>query len=130
MKKIITALIIFVMGLSAHAAGWAELLSTPYQQPDSYVVPQANGYSVVQPANPAYDNMFYQYPNNVQCQVPYNNPYLYQRPYGQVNPYTARVNPLWQSPYNTLPSSASTTLPKQIVRNIGQSMLYSMRRGY
>lgn len=129
MKKTLIALIIFMMGLSVHAAGWAELLSQPYSQTDTYVVPQTNGYSVVQP-NPTYNNMFYQDPNQVQCQVPYSNPYLYQRPYGQINPYTARVNPMWQSPYNTMPSSASTNLPKQVVRNIGQSMLYSMMRGY
>lgn len=133
MKKIIMTLVIFMMGLSVHAAGWAELLSQPYQPTDTYAVPQTGGYSVVQPANPAYDNMFYQYPNQVQCQVPYTNPYLYRRPYGQINPYSYRanpLNPLLQSPYNTTPMSASTNLPKQVVRNIGQSMLYSMMRGY
>lgn len=130
MKKIIMVLTVFMMGLSVHAAGWAELLSTPYSQADSYVVPQVNGFSVVQPANPAYDNMFYQNPNQIQCQVPYTNPYQYRRPYGQINPYSYRVNPLLQSPYNTTPMSATTNLPKQVVRNIGQSMLYSMMRGY
>lgn len=130
MKKIIIALAIFIMGSVVYAAGWAELLSTPYSQTDSYVVPQANGFSVVQPANPAYDNMFYQNPNQVQCQVPYTNPYLYRSPYGQINPYSYRANPVFYSPYNTTAASATTNLPKQIVRNIGQSMLYSMRRGY
>ena len=129
MKKIIISLTVFMMGLSVHAAGWAELLSQPYSQTDSYVVPQANGSSVVQP-NPTYNNMFYQDPNQVQCQVPYTNPYLYRRPYGQVNPYSYRVNPLLQSPYNTTPTAATTNLPNQVVRNIGQSMLYSMIRGY
>lgn len=130
MKKIMIALAVFIMGSVVHAAGWAELLSTPYQQSDTYVVPQANGYSVVQPANPAYENMFYQYPNQVQCQVPYTNPYLYRSPYGQINPYSYKANPVFYSPYNTTAASATTNLPKQIVRNIGQSMLYSMRRGY
>lgn len=129
MKKIIISLTVFMMGLSVHAAGWAELLSTPYSQNNSYVVPQANGFSVVQP-NPTYNNMFYQDANQVQCQVPYTNPYLYRQPYGQINPYSYRVNPLLQSPYNTTTTSATTNLPNQVVRNIGQSMLYSMMRGY
>lgn len=130
MKKIIMVLIVFMMGVSVHAAGWAELLSTPYSQNNTYVVPQANGFSVVQPANPAYNNMFYQDPNQVQCQAPYANPYLYRSPYGQINPYSYRVNPMWQSPYNTTTTSTTTSLPNQVVRNIGQSMLYSMMRGY
>lgn len=132
MKKIIMALTIFMMGLSVHAAGWAELLSQPYQQTDTYVVPQANGYSVVQPVNSPYNNMFYQDPNQVQCQAPYTNPYLYRRPYGVVNPYTGRINPFIQNPYapNVTTTVNTTSVPNQIVRNIGQSMLYSMMRGY
>lgn len=133
MKKIIIAFFVFIIGLSANAAGWAELLSPPYpQQTNSYFFPQTNGYSVVQSANPTYDNMFYQDPNQVQCQASYVNPYLYRRPYGQINPYTYGVNPLFQNPYNMTPTSTATTtsLPGQIVRNVGQSMLYSMMRGY
>lgn len=130
MKKIIMVLTLFMMGLSVHAAGWAELLSPPYPQAGSYVVPQAGGYSVVQSANPTYDNMFYQDPNQVQCQASYANPYLYRRPYGQVNPYNYGVNPLMQNPYNMSQTAGTTNLSKQVVRNLGQSMLYSMMRGY
>jgi hypothetical protein len=132
MKKIIIALSVFTIGLSAHAAGWAELLSSPYSENNTYAAPQTNTFSVVQPANPAYNNMFYQDPNQVQCQAPYVNPYLYRRPYGNINPYSYRVNPLLQNPYTTTTTSTSTStgVPTQIVRNVGQSMLYSMMRGY
>lgn len=129
MKKIIIAFIVFIIGLSAHAVGWAELLSQPYAQ-NAYTVPQANTFSVVQPVNPAYNNMFYQDSNQVQCQAPYVNPYLYRRPYGNINPYYYRANPLLQNPYNTTTTTTSTSVPTQIVRNVGQSMLYSMMRGY
>lgn len=129
MKKIIVTLAFFVTGLSAYAAGWAELLSAPYAQNNTYTYPQTATYSVVQPANPAYNNMFYQDPNQVQCQAPYVNPYLYRSPYGAINPYSYRVNPLWHNPYSTT-TTTSTSVPAQIVRNVGQSMLYSMMRGY
>lgn len=130
MRKTIIALTIFMIGLSAHAVGWAELLSPSYAPNNTYTVPQANTFSVVQPANPAYNNMFYQDPNQVQCQAPYVNPYLYRRPYGNINPYSYRVNPLMQNPYNSTVTTTSTSVPTQIVRNVGQSMLYSMMRGY
>lgn len=130
MKKTLITFIVFIIGLSAHAAGWAELLSPSYSQNNAYTVPQTNTFSVVQPTNPAYNNMFYQDPNQVQCQAPYVNPYLYRRPYGVVNPYSYNVNPLFQNPYNTTATTTSTSMPTQIVRNIGQSMLYSMMRGY
>lgn len=128
MKKTLITFTVFIIGLSAHAVGWAELLSQPYGQ-NTYTVPQVNTFSVVQPANPAYNNMFYQDPNQVQCQAPYGNPYLYRRPYGVINPYSYRVNPLLQNPYNPT-TTTSTSMPTQIVRNVGQSMLYSMMRGY
>lgn len=121
MRKIILTLTAFTIGLSAHAAGWAELLSSPYSQNTTYSVPQTNSFSVIQPANPQYNNEFYQDPNQVQCQAPYVNPYLYRNPYGYVNPYTPRINPL-------LPSATSTN--SSIIKNIGQSLLYSMMRGY
>lgn len=130
MKRTIMVLTIFIIGSVAHAVGWAELLSPPYPQTNSYVFPQTNGYSVVQSANPTYDNMFYQDPNQVQCQASYVNPYLYRRPYGQINPYSYGTNPLFQNPYNMTPNATTTNLGGQVVRNIGQSMLYSMMRGY
>jgi len=128
MKKTIITLSVFIMGLSAHAGGWAELLSSPYSQNSIYTTPQTNTFSVVQPTNPSYNNMFYQDSNQVQCQAPYNNPYLNRRPYGVINPYSG-INPYNSiNPYNTTTTSTSGT--NQIVRNVGQSMLYSMMRGY
>lgn len=120
MKKIITALFIIMAGLSAQAFDWAEYGYNTYQQPID--TSQPTTLSVVQPANPVYNNMFYQDPTQVQCQMPYNNPYIYRRPYGYMNPY-ARVNPI-----TSIPSGTNAT--SQIVRNIGQSVLYSMMRGY
>lgn len=130
MKKIIIVLSIFVMGLSVHALGWEDFGYSPYQQSVTTVQPGA--LSVVQPVNSPYNNMFYQDPNQVQCEAPYINPYLYRRPYGIINPYTGRINPVVQNPYNTnvTTNTTTTSVPNQIVRNIGQSMLYSMMRGY
>lgn len=132
MKKIIIILSVILIGLSAKAFDWVGLGYQPYQQSNT---PQTTTFSVVQPANPSYDNMFYQSPNQVQCQAPYVNPYLYRRPYGYINPYNYTnpynvTNPLVQSPYNTTTTTTSSSVPTQIVRNIGQSMLYSMMRGY
>lgn len=129
MKKIIVTLSIILAGLSVQAFNWSDLGYSPYQQGyNNTTVTQPTTFSVVQPTNPTYNNMFYQDPNQVQCQIPNQNPYSYQRPYGYVNPYTARINPLLPSPYNM--NTTSTSVPNQIVRNIGQSMLYSMMRGY
>ena len=131
MKKIIITFAVITMGLSAQAFDWAGLGYQPYQQGNTQ---QPSTFSVVQPVNPSYNNMFYQDPNQVQCQVPYVNPY--RTPYyGAVNPYRT-INPLAQSPLvqsQLLQSPYNTNVPNvpsQIVRNIGQSVLYSMMRGY
>lgn len=137
MKKIMITLSVLAIGLSVHALAWEDFGYTPYQQ--TIPTAQTGTFSVVQPVNSPYSNMFYQDPNQVQCQAPDVNPYLYRRPYGVVNPYTGRVNtwapgvyaPTTTGLYSPTVTTTTTGVPNQIVRNIGQSMLYSMmRRGY
>ncbi len=70
-----------------------------------------------------YNQDCYQNPQQAQCQQQYVNPYQYQNQYygyGNNLPYAI----------NNISGLNSSTVPRQIVRNIGQRMIYSMMRGY
>lgn len=139
MKKIIFLLAVVSMNLSAQAFDWSSLLSQPYQtyppnqqyQPyPSYqpFVPIQTSQVVNYPSNQTYEQSYNQEysksPYQAQYQTQYVNPYQYQVPYGYAN----------NMPYPVTNTSVSnTTGPTgQIVKNIGQSLIYSMmnNRGY
>lgn len=122
MNRIILFLVIVLVG----AASYADYTVTTYQP---WYNPQVAGYPAVQPYDTQqYNQGYYQNPYNAYnpYQAQCVNPYLYHRPYG----YRSGL------PYNALPSVVSgvgtgtTGGASQIAKNIGQSMLYSMMRGY
>lgn len=124
MNKIILLLIVMTIGLSAKAFDWTSLLYQPYVTPQ--ITQPIQGTQVVdystipnygQPYNQGYYRTQYQYPG--QCV----NPYQYQRPYAYGNNLPYVVN-------SALPVVNTTGGTQQIVKNIGQSMIYSMLRGY
>lgn len=134
MNRIILLLIIISMGLSAQAFDWTSLISQPYQSYQqyptyqSYVPNQAVqnaqniDYSATQAYGQPYNQAYYQNPYQIQAQGQYINPYQYPRHYGYRN-------------YNVINSaipalSTTTTGTSSVAKNIGQSMLYSMLRGY
>ncbi len=85
---------------------------------------QPINYSAFQPYNQQYSETYSQNPYQSQCQGQYINPYQYQRPYiyGNNLPSTL-VN-------SAMMGQGNTGVPRQIVKNIGQSLIYSMMRGY
>lgn len=114
MNRLMLLLIAVLVGLSAQA-NYTVTTFQPfypnYQQP-------YNQYYYQQ------DNQDYsQNPYKTQCQQQYVNPYRYQ------NPYYGYGNNL---PYGIANVSGvnGSNVPQQIVRNIGQRMIYSMMRGY
>lgn len=121
MKKIIMLMGILAIGSSAFADYTVQTVSPaiPIQTYGSYY---GQGYN--QAYNPVYTQNYgqnyYQNPYQTQCQNPYTNPYYqYQRtyPYGGIN-----------NPLSTLGNTTNGN--NQIIKNIGQSVLYSMLRGY
>lgn len=119
MKKIILFSMLISIGLSAEAFSWQNLLF----QPSSTIIPgQPSTFSTIQPYNQMYNNQYYQNPYQTQCQVPYVNPYLYQRRQSYINPYNV-INPI-------VPNQTTTGGASQAVKNIGQSLIYSMMQGY
>lgn len=136
MNKIILLLIVISMGLSVQAFDWTSLLYQPaqpyssYQQYptyQSYVPNQAIqnaqniDYSATQAYGQPYSQAYYQNPYQIQNQGQYINPYLNRRPYGYRN----------NLPYNVVPAlSTTTTGTNSVAKSLGQSMLYSMLRGY
>lgn len=139
MNKIILLLIVISMGLSAQAFDWTSLLYQPaqpyssYQQYPTYqsYVPnqtiqnaQNIDYSATQAYGQPYSQAYYQNPYQIQNQGRYINPYQYPRPYGYRN----------NLPYNVIntavPALSTTTGTNSVAKSLGQSMLYSMLRGY
>ena len=134
MKRIILSLIAMLIGLSAHAFSWQNLIipSNQTYQPYQQLVPaqvaqpaQAINYSAFQPYAQSYNQGNYQNPYQRQ----YANPYQSQYQGQYANPYQ------YQSPYgygSSLPSMVSglgnTGGSEQVMKNIGESMIYSMIR--
>lgn len=134
MKKIMLLLIITSIGLSAQAFQWSNLLTQPYRPYSPYqpYIPnqippvqttQVVDYATNQPYTQPYNNPIYcQAPYQAQYQGQYVNPYQY-RPYNYANsvPYAA---------INAATSGLGTAGGNGIVKNIGQSVIYSLLRGY
>lgn len=134
MNRIIVFFVAISIGLSAQAFQWSSLfsqpyMSQPYQQYPPYpsyqsfvptqteqVVNYPDNQNYVQP----YNQTYYQNTYPVQYQGQYN-PYQYQRPYGYGNnvPY---------APVGSV-NQGNTNGTSQIVKNIGQSLIYSMING-
>lgn len=80
------------------------------------------------PAQPYYNQNYYANPYQAQYQTETANPYLYQQQC--VNPYlNRRYGYPGYLPYSTL-NGTTTGGAQGIVKNIGQSLLYSIMRGY
>jgi len=122
MNRIILLLIAIAIGLSANA-DYTIQTSQPVYPAQTY------GQQYIQPYNQVYNqNPYYQNQNPYQYQAQCVNPYQYQNSYygyGNNSPYTG-INPA----LSTLSGLGNTGGTHQIVKNIGQSMLYSMLRGY
>lgn len=135
MSRAILILAIMFMGISARADIW----SNGYVQPLQPAVP-------AQPVQPdQFQNYHYTMPGDqTYYQGQYPNPYQNQ-PLSQVyNPYQYRPNPYAYnnygyavSPYSTLGSGLTgltglggAGIKNQIIRNVGQNMIYSLMRGY
>lgn len=114
MKRLVLLLISMLIGLSVQANYTFSTF-----QPFYPTYPQQYNQSTAQ----QYNQDYYPSPQQVQYQQQYVNPYQYQNQYygtGNYLPYAA----------NNTSGLSSTTIPQQIVRNIGQRMIYSMMRGY
>lgn len=110
-NRIILLLAAVLIGLSAHADYTVQTYQPLYSNPMA-------SYSAAQPYAQQYNQGYYQNPYQAQYQGQYVNPYQYQ------SPYSSYGN---NSPYGIMSNS---NVPQQIVRSIGQSMLFSMLRGY
>jgi len=112
---------VITIGLAAYADYTVQTIQPWYN-------PQTSTLYSSQPYNPTYNQTYdqgysqdyYQNPPQVQYQRQCINPYQYRRPYYGYS--------------NTLPYAATGLLntggTQNVVRNIGQSMIYSMFRGY
>lgn len=135
MKKLILSSIIFIMGLSANAFDWSSLsglLYSPYQQYPQY--PQTSQYNAYQQP--------YSAPLVTQTQPDQNGNYTVTETYPQsytyqpqcVNPYNRPYGYRRNNPFNVINSAVPGVTVNagtgQIMRNVGQSMMYSMLRGY
>ena len=133
MSRIIVFLMFVTIGLAAHAdykVTTIQPLQQPYQTYQPYqpyqayqpLVPaQPVNYSTVQPYAQTYNQNYYQDPYQAQYQTQCVNPYQYQgQYYGNNLPYTTLSTPV----------TDTGSGGKQIIKNIGQSLLYSMIRGY
>lgn len=130
MNKIILLLATLSIGLSVNAFDWSSLFSQQYQPYPQYrpfmnaqpiQTTQVVDSSINSNYDPQYNQTYCQNPYQSQYQGQYVNPYLSRRIYGYGNnmPYYVRNS--------ILPTNNNTG---QAVRNIGQSLLYSMVRGY
>ena len=123
MDKIMFLLIVMAATLSAQADVWSSYpnqVYQPYQLQNTFQSVQSPDYSITQPSSASYNQGYYQNPYQTQCLGQYINPY--QRPYGSYSPYNVAGS--------VLSGSGSMGGTQQIVRNIGQSLLYSVLRGY
>lgn len=118
MNKGILLLIAISIGLSAYAD-----YTVTTQQP-LYNAPVVD-YPMIQPYPQPYAQPYYQNPYQAQYQGQCVNPYQYQAPYlyRRNLPYTA-LNPAVTG------LGTTTTTGGSVAKNIGQSILYSMLRGY
>lgn len=130
MNRLILLLVAVLVGLSANADYTVTTNQPLYPTPvGSYSIAQ-------QPYMQQYNQGYYQNPYQNQYQGQYINPYQvgyqqqYANPYQYQMPYGYRSN----SPYSVINSAISglgaTNGTQGIVKNIGQSILYSMVRGY
>jgi len=132
MNRIILLLVILV-GLSTLSARANYTVTTSSYQP-LYSNSMA-GYPTMQSYAQQYNQGYCQNPYQAQVPGQYVNSYQYQRPYNPYNSYNAYnngyENNLQYGVVNPVVSGLNTTnVTTPIVRNIGQSMLYSMMRGY
>ena len=131
MNRIILLLLAVTIGLSAQADYSFSTVEPAYQaQPVNYSTIQSYGQSYAQPYTQSYAQPYSQQYNQgynpylTQCQGQYVNPYQYRNPYAYGNnvPYSA-VNSALSGLRNTNGSTG-------VVKNIGQSVLFSLLRGY
>lgn len=93
----------------------------PIQQPYNQLYPQQYNQTYNEECNQGY----YHNPYQAGYQQQYMNPYQYQRP------YVGYSNNLPFGITNNAASSLNTaSVPRQIARNVGQSMLLRMLGGY
>lgn len=112
MKKIILLITAIIFGLSAYA-DYTVTTSQPLYNA------QPIGYQAFQP----YGQSYYQNPYQMQYPGQCINPYQYQ------NPYLNRSN-LPYTMLNPAVTGLGATTGGSVAKNIGQSILYSMLRGY
>lgn len=126
MNKIILLLLAMTISLSTYANQLPNYTYQTYQPYQTYQsIPPAQAAQpidyIVQPYGQQYNQGYYQTPYQSQCQGQYVTPYQGYNSYGNNAPYTV-MNP-------TAAGLAAPCGTQQIVRNIGQSLLYSMLRG-
>lgn len=130
MNRIIILLALILIGLSAKAD-----YTVTTQQP---LYPnEIESYSSIQPYNQGYPQQYNQgyYQNPYQAQAQYANPYQagfqqqYINPYQFQNPYGYRNN-LSQAINPAILGNTTTGGAQQILKNIGQAIIYSKLRGY
>jgi len=129
MNRIILLLLAVTIGLSAQADYSFSTVEPAYPtQPVNYSTIQSYDQSYTPPYTQSYAQPYSQQYNQgynpylTQCQGQYVNPYRNPYAYGNNVPYST-VNSALSGLRNT---SSSTG----IVKNIGQSMLFSLLRGY
>lgn len=133
MYKIISILSVIICCVFVQVASFADYSVTTSEplQPSFYGNYPNNIYA---------NNPYYVNPQNINANgygVQYSNPYQYQsnytNPYGYRN-YGYSTQPIAQIPYSLLNQGtanyAGGGIKNQIIRNIGQNVLYSMMRGY
>ena len=124
MQKIALTLIIILCGISAQAYSWSNLLNPTQSTYTNYPY-----YSQNINQNPYQ----IQYPNQYQTQ--YQNSYAYQNPYAYnsnaYNGYNITNN---QIPYSSINSNPyyyqNNGIQNQVIRNVGQNLLYSFMNHY
>lgn len=113
-KRVILFLVLVLSGLSVQAD------YTVTTQKPFYNAQAAGCYPYAQTYNQQYNQGYYQNPYQQQ----YYNPYLYRRP------YIVNGNNLPTIVTNTADTTTTTSVPRQVARNVGQAMMFRMLRGY
>lgn len=122
-KRVILSFIFVLMGMSAKA-DYTITTQKPFFNPQAaafYNAQQQYDQQYNQTHNPQYNQSYYQ--NPYQYQQPYYNPYAY-------SPYAGYGNNLPTIVTSTTDAAATTSVPRQIARNVGRAMMYKMIRGY